>query len=133
MDMSIGEAIGLAVGVLAALGLASFLVYAKMRQVGLEGPERRQVLVSLWLLVLGLIALLFALRALSGGPIVGGSPSTGVWLGLQPRQVAALVLAMALLVAGYVRLRCLLDPLEAAAGGAGAPSSPAARVDEEES
>jgi hypothetical protein len=132
MDMSIGEAVGLAAGILAALGLASFLVTTKLRQAGLGGPERRQVLVSLWLLVLGLIALLFALRALSGGPVVAGSPSSGVWLGLQPRQVVALLLAVALLVGGYMRLRRLLEPLEAAATGVAAPPPSTPPTDEEE-
>ena len=131
MDMSPAEAIAMGVAVLMALALVSFLAHARMSQGGVDAPRRRQVLTSLWLLVLGLIALLFALRAVSGGPVVAGGPSTGLWLGLQPRQVAALALALVLLIAGYARLRGILATLEVEPPRALGPDMPAPPVDEE--
>jgi len=127
--MSVPEAIGLAVAILMALGLVSLLAHAKMMEGGFDARRRRHVLISLWLLVFGLIALLVALRALSGGPAIGGSPTTGLWLGLQPRQVAVLVIALALVMVGVVGLRRILTPLQAAPPAAPAPISAA---DEEE-
>ena len=124
MGMSLSEGIGLAFGVLAAMALVSFLVYVRMAQGGLEPGQRWRVLTSLWVLVLGLIALLFALQALSGGPIIGGAPSTGLWLGLQPRQIVALGLAAVLLIFGYARLRRLLEPLEIAPAPPARPLPP---------
>jgi len=106
--MPLGEGIGLAVAVGLALGLISLLVSAQMTAANIGPARRRQALLSLWLVVLGLIALLFALRALTGGPVIGGSPSTGLWLGHQPRQIAALVVAAVLLVVGFVRLHSIL-------------------------
>lgn len=112
-DIPVNEAIALFVAVLLALGLVTFLAYARMAQAGWPAARRRDVLISLWLLVFGLIALLLALRAFSGGPVVGGSATAGgVWLGLAPRQVAALLLAVVLVIVGYARIRYTLQPLE---------------------
>jgi len=122
-DIPINEAIAMGVAVVLALGLVSFLAYARMAQGGLPAARRRDVLVALWLLVLGLIALLLALRVLSGGPVIGRSPSTGgMWLGLQPRQVVALGIAIVLLIVGYARMRYVLQPLES--GGPPVPPAP---------
>ena len=132
MDMSLTEAIALAVAVLMALALVSFLVTVKLAQSGMGPTGRRQVLVSLWLLIVGLVALLLALRALSGGPLVEGAPSTGIWLGLQPRQVVALALAIVLLVVGYARLRRILEPLEGQPPVMPASDAPTPPVDETE-
>ncbi len=113
MSIPVNEAIAMFVAVLLALGLVSFLAYGRMMQAGLSAPRCQQVLVSLWLLVLGLIALLVALRVVSGGPVIGGSPTAGgVWLGLEPHQVIALVAAIVLLIIGYARIRGILQPLE---------------------
>jgi hypothetical protein len=73
--------------------------------------------------VLGLIALLLALRVLSGGPAIGGTLTAGgVWLGLQRRQIIALVAAVVLLAVGYMRIRKVLQPLEG--GEPARPPSP---------
>ncbi len=131
-DIPINEAIAMFVAVLMALGLVSFLAYAKMAQAGLPPRRRQQTLAAVWLLVLGLIALLLALRVLSGGPVIGGSPTAGgVWLGLQPRQVIALLAAVALLIIGYMRLRAVLQPLEDEAPSAASPPADSSTPDEE--
>ena len=131
MDMPLSQAIALAVAILLALAFVSVLASVKMSQGGVDPRRRRQVLTSLWLLVLGLIALLFALMVLSGGPVIGGSPAAGMWLGLKPRQMVALALAVVLLVIGYARLRGILAPLEAAGPIAPAPDEPAGAADDE--
>jgi len=125
MSIPANEAIAMFVAVLMALALVSYLAYGQMMQAGLPALRRRQVLVALWLLVGGLIALLLALRVLSGGPVIGGTPTTdGIWMGLAPRQIIALVGAILLLIIGYVRLRSVLQPL-----GSGEPASPPAPPD----
>jgi len=131
-DIPINEAIAMFVAVLMALGLVSFLAYAKMAQAGLPPRRRQQTLGAVWLLVLGLIALLLALRVLSGGPVIGGSPTGGgVWLGLQPRQVIALLAAVALLIIGYMRLRVVLQPPADEAPFVGPPPADSSTPDEE--
>ena len=113
-DISVAEGIAMFVAVAMAMALVSYLLYGRMVQSGLAPQRRREVLLSLWLLVLGLIALLFALRELSGGPVVGGYPAAGgIWLGLQPRQLVAMGLAIVLLIFGYMRIRKILQVIEA--------------------
>jgi hypothetical protein len=112
-DLSVPEAIALGVAVLLALALVSVLANMKMAEGGLPPERRGRVLTSLWLLLAGLLVLLFALRLLAGGPVIGGSPTSGgLWLGLHPRQLAALGLAVVLLILGTLRLRAILQPLE---------------------
>jgi hypothetical protein len=129
MSIPVNEALSMFVAVLMALALVSYLAYGRMAQAGLPPQRRRDVLVALWLLVCGLIALLLALRVASGGPALGGSPAAGgIWLGLEPRQVVALLTAIVLLIVGYARIRVVLQPLES-----GEPPVPPAAAENAES
>lgn len=111
-DFSRTEAIALFVAVLLALGLVSLLASCKMAERGLSLKQRRNLLVGLWLYVIGWIGLLLFLRQFSG-PIIGGVPAAGnMWIATQsPRQWIVLVVAGILLISFYWGLRRLLKPL----------------------
>ena len=52
-------------------------------------------------------------------------------LGLEPRQVVALSVAMVLLILGYTRIRKILQPLETAEPLGPPPPVPSPEVDQE--
>lgn len=130
-DWTVPEAMGMFVAVVLALSLVSFLAYAKMTQGGVPPGRKRQALVSLWLIVFGLIALLFALQVVGGGPTIGRKPGGGIWLGLEPRQVVAMLVAIVLLVVGYAGVRKVLGPLEAAGPPGPPPAEPPSETEQE--
>lgn len=114
----LNELIGMIVAIALALGLLSLLVYA--RAVSADWPRRRivRLLLSLWLLVLGVIVLLVGLRGLLGAPLisgsVGGARENAESLTIQhlgPVQISILVVAVALVAGALIWLRHLLRSL----------------------
>lgn len=111
-DAPLNELIGLAVAVAIALGLLSLLLWAKGLSAGLPRRRVRSALLSLWLIVFGLVALLVVLRTMIGSPIVTGSYAEGgVSLATLTALQWVLVIASAALVIGAaIWTRRLLTP-----------------------
>ena len=75
---SLSETIALVVALFLALGLVSLMVWARGMSAGLPRPAVRRALLSVWVLVLALVALLFGLRAVLGVGVLSGSPTEGL-------------------------------------------------------
>ncbi|MEI6502764.1 MAG: hypothetical protein WCP21_17280 [Armatimonadota bacterium] len=111
---STSELIGLAVAITAALALLSYLMYAKARDTGLSRRRAYRLLAELWVLIWGMLVVLFATRVFVGTPLLEGSVSEGL---ISPAQLStadwvALTIAVVVLFAGLLYLRKIIRVLD---------------------
>ena len=100
------ELIGLFVAVVAALAFVSYLLYAKGMDAGLSRRRVWRTLAAVWLVVLGLLAVLLALRAVIGTPVVEGSTFGGISVAqMTPAKWALLAVAIVVVCAAALWLR----------------------------
>ncbi|MEI6501919.1 MAG: hypothetical protein WCP21_12940 [Armatimonadota bacterium] len=112
---STSEMLGLVVAIAAALAFISYLMYAKGMDTGLSRRRTYRLLGELWVLIWGMLVLLFAARAFVGTPLLEGSVSEGIISPAQlaPAHWAAIAVAVAVIFAGLLYLRkivLVLDP-----------------------
>lgn len=112
LDAPLNELVALAVALALALGLLSLLLWARGLSAGMPRSRVRRALLSLWLIIVGLMALLVAVRGVLGTPLIGGSYAEGqVWLAdITGPQWILLGLVAAVVLAAAVWLRRLLRP-----------------------
>ena len=111
---STSEMMGLAVAIATALAFLSYLMYAKAKDTGLSRWRAYRLLAELWVLVWGLLAVLFATRAFVGTPLLEGSASEGIIspAQLSPAHWAAITVAVAVIFAGLLYLRKIIRVLD---------------------
>lgn len=115
---SVREIIGLFVAVIFALGFVSYMLYAKGRDMGLPRPRITRTLVGVWAVTLGMLAMLFGIRALIGTPLIEGTPSSGgiAIAQMTPVKWALVAVAAALVVGVSLWLRGVIQQFEPKAG-----------------
>ncbi|MEN6304495.1 MAG: hypothetical protein ABFD96_17305 [Armatimonadia bacterium] len=103
----LSEIVGLLVALALALGLVSLLVWARGMSAGLPRRAVRRALLSVWVLVLAMVALLFGLRTVLGVGVLSGSPTEGIaaaeGLPAWGWGIVALAVAVMLVVAWWLR------------------------------
>jgi hypothetical protein len=127
------ELIGLFVAIAAALAFVSYLLFAKGMEAGLSRRRVYRTLVAVWIVVLGLLALLFGVRALVGTPLVSGGPAEGglSLAQMTPAKWALTALAIVLVCVGGSWLRRTVQAFERVPRPA-KPAPPAANSDSDE-
>lgn len=112
IETPLSEIAGLAVALLLALGLVSLMVWARGMSAGLPRRVIRHALLSVWVLVLALVAMLFGLRAVLGVGVLSGSPTEGIVAAesLPGWGWAVVVLAVAVVIVVAWWLRRILRP-----------------------
>lgn len=122
----LNEMIGLFVATALALAFVSYLLYARGMDAGVARRRVWRTIALFWVLSLGLMTLLFGVRALIGTPLVEGSPTEGGGLSfaqMNPLRWGLLAVAMGAVAAGACWLRRLVQSLE------GRPPTPPKRSD----
>jgi hypothetical protein len=111
---SFSETVGLIVALAMGLAFISYLLYARGMDAGFPRRHMLRTVALLWLVVYGVLALLFAVRWLIGTPLVEGSVTMGglSFATLTPAKWALLVVAIIAVSAAGLWLRATVQSFE---------------------